>query len=99
MIHSINKENKRKNYVAGSLQGRNPDDKIMDPIVTSEFIVYRIPAEDDHETALVDVETLHKTGQSGSSLAWSSQGVSLNSESQSDNGVYSGSESVDERSL
>lgn len=96
MIHSINKENKRKNYVAGSLQGKNPDDNIMDPIVTSEFIVYRIPAEDDHETALVDGETLHKTGQSGSSLAGSSQGVSLNSESQSDNGVYSGSDSVDE---
>lgn len=69
LIHSINKESRqrRKNLLVES-------NKQIDPIVTSEFIVYRIPAGEDNETALIDAPINH--GASGSS-----GGISANSES------------------
>jgi hypothetical protein len=70
LIHSINKESRqrKKNLLVES------NKKQIDPIVTSEFIVYRIPAGEDNETALIDAPITH-------SAAGSSGGISANSES------------------
>ena len=70
LIHSINKESRqrKKNLLVES------NKKQIDPIVTSEFIVYRIPAGEDNETALIDAPINH-------GAAGSSGGISANSES------------------